>query len=178
MVIRHVLRENTRSTMRFSLWNRKWFTFGSFSFCDKIAEMNLNRRLLCIGFLSIACLNLSAAEECPKENDFMCRSDKRCIDSALMCNKENDCADHSDEENCGKFFFCTCFAELHSASSFLTFFVNFHIEYADWKRKQFIGFSRWENIRLLYIRNCIRELNEFRQNIWNKIDLFVVFLKR
>lgn len=66
--------------------------------------MNLRRRLLCIAIASIFGQNVASFEECPKETDFMCRSDKTCIDSELMCNQHFDCDDHSDEENCGKPF--------------------------------------------------------------------------
>lgn len=41
-------------------------------------------------------------EGCEKETDFMCRSDKKCIDSSLMCDKKFDCEDKSDEESCSK----------------------------------------------------------------------------
>lgn len=63
--------------------------------------MNFYQRLLCVGILSIVCLNVAASDECEKDTDFICRSDKKCIDSALMCDRKFDCDDHSDEENCG-----------------------------------------------------------------------------
>lgn len=63
--------------------------------------MNLHRRLLCLAFVSLIYKNV-AAQDCETDTDFMCRSDKKCIDSSLMCDKKFDCDDRSDEENCGK----------------------------------------------------------------------------
>lgn len=68
----------------------------------RLAAMNLYQRLLYIGIFCIVCLNVIAAEECEKDTDFMCHSDSKCIDSALMCNHKHDCSDGSDEEDCGK----------------------------------------------------------------------------
>lgn len=55
-------------------------------------------------FVGIVCIwpHSVAAKECETDTDFMCRSDGKCIDSALMCNRRQDCSDGSDEENCGK----------------------------------------------------------------------------
>lgn len=59
-------------------------------------------RPLCIFVVYCICI-ARAQEECEKETDFMCRSDKKCIDSSLMCNKKFECDDRSDEENCSKY---------------------------------------------------------------------------
>lgn len=70
-----------------------------------IATMKL-RSLLCIavvyGLRITQALEFHGDVECENETDFMCRSDKKCIDSALMCNKKFDCEDRSDEEGCSK----------------------------------------------------------------------------
>lgn len=59
-------------------------------------------RLLCIVVIYNICVVL-AQEECADEADFMCRSDKKCINSTLVCNQRSDCNDNSDEENCSKY---------------------------------------------------------------------------
>lgn len=64
--------------------------------------MILVQRLLCIVIVSSLWQHVYSAEQCEKDTDFMCHSDKRCIDSKLMCDKNFDCADRSDEANCGK----------------------------------------------------------------------------
>lgn len=73
--------------------------------------MHFYQRLLCIGLLSIACSNVNAIQECDEEFNFLCRSDNICISLELKCDHNYDCADGSDEENCGKrfVFFCVSF---------------------------------------------------------------------
>lgn len=60
------------------------------------------RSLLCIVVIYSVRVARAQEDECERETDFMCRSDKKCIDSALMCDKKFDCEDQSDEESCGK----------------------------------------------------------------------------
>lgn len=43
-------------------------------------------------------------EPCLNRNDFQCKNGV-CIDMAKECNGEPDCADHSDESDCGMRFF-------------------------------------------------------------------------
>jgi hypothetical protein len=38
-------------------------------------------------------------------SQFTCRSDLKCIDATRVCDFRDDCADSSDEKNCGKFIF-------------------------------------------------------------------------
>lgn len=46
--------------------------------------------------------------QCPNRNDFRC-TDGECIDAAKECNGENDCADRSDELDCGRLTCCRPF---------------------------------------------------------------------
>lgn len=56
---------------------------------------------LCIVIICSSYIVL-AQEQCPDENDFRCRTNNQCINATLVCDKKFDCADHSDEEDCGK----------------------------------------------------------------------------
>lgn len=65
--------------------------------------MDLYQKILVTTIALIALVTACGAfEECENELDFMCRSDKTCIDSKKMCDKKHDCEDGSDEEDCGK----------------------------------------------------------------------------
>lgn len=70
--------------------------------CFFFANMFPSQRFVIIAIIFILHRNAKAEDECEKETDFMCRSEKKCIDSSLMCDKKFDCEDQSDEESCGK----------------------------------------------------------------------------
>lgn len=68
-----------------------------------ITTIMLRHQLFCFLITFLLCLKVNG-EICPKETDFRCHSDDKCIDSTLMCNQIFDCDDHSDEKNCGNFY--------------------------------------------------------------------------
>ncbi|RVE65639.1 hypothetical protein OJAV_G00118390 [Oryzias javanicus] len=74
---------------------------GQFSCLDSVGCVNASAR--CDG--KIQCPTGSDEESCPPtrgclDSDWMCRNGI-CIPKELRCNRENDCMDNSDEDDCG-----------------------------------------------------------------------------
>lgn len=67
--------------------------------------MILCQWVLCV--TTVCILFVSASAQCADEVNFVCRSDKKCISAALVCDRKFDCDDHSDEETCSRYtVFC------------------------------------------------------------------------
>lgn len=70
---------------------------------NTVREMTKTLLLTCLLFAEPTC----------GSNEFQCKSG-RCIPLSFMCDKENDCGDHSDEFDCGN---VTCAASQFACSN-------------------------------------------------------------
>lgn len=69
-------------------------------------KMRFTQSLLSIAAVFLHFINVNGqynfSGPCKEYDEFMCRSDKKCIDVGLFCDRKYDCDDHSDEVGCGK----------------------------------------------------------------------------